>query len=159
MSHYIGKMISSCSVSLLWLLFFQLSDFAGFRKSTKTSSSERERACFFLYVYTNSIFIPCLTCMPYRHNQPLRDSILSYRTQQDLCWKRRNIRVGFCNNELPAVPQPRPISACVCFRYCSSGNYRRWYGGLLHSAAYVSTGARFLPRPPTQRQWVHTVVL
>lgn len=31
---------------------------------------EREKAWICPHMYTNSVFIPCLTRMPYQHNQP-----------------------------------------------------------------------------------------
>lgn len=75
--------------------------------------------------------------------------------QQDLRFQATQHPCRFsATMKAAAVPQPGPLffSACVCFRYCSSGNYRRWYCGLLHSAADVSPGTRLLPLPPTQRQ-------
>lgn len=149
--HYTEKMASPRSVKLL---LFQLSDFAGFRKSPKTSLKAREagRARIFPSHVHLKHFIPCLPRRALSTAAALRDSALSSNTR-GFVLKRRRGRAGFPDNEAAAVPQPRhPLSACVCFRYCSGGNYRRWYGGLLHSAAYVPAGARLLPVPPTQRQ-------
>lgn len=118
---------------------------------------DRAQICPHMCTWSISL-IPCLTRMPYQQNQPseiLREASVQ---RNRICALRTQYSSRFPQQWGSGCPSTlNPFSARICFRYCPGGNYRRWYGGLLHSAANVSTGTRLLSLPPTQRQWVHAV--
>lgn len=117
----------------------------------------RAQICPHMCTWSISL-IPCLTCMPYQQNQPSEILCEASVQRNRICALRTQYSSRFRQQWGSGCPSTlNPFSARICFRYCPSGNYRRWYGGLLHSAANVSTGTRLLSLPPTQRQWVHAV--
>ena len=125
------------------------------REKEREKERERELGCVLTCTLTLFLSLVWLACL-INITSPQRSSTKLLLDTTGFILKRQQVSVTM-RQQLSL--NPTPFSACVCFRYCSSGNYCRWYGGLLHSAAYVSAGARLLPLPPTQRQWVHKVVL
>lgn len=116
-SRCMENMSPPCSASLIWLLFFQLSDFPSSGKSTQASCWMETELGFVLTCLLEAFsfiffLIPCLTCTPYQHNQPLEIQCEATVQCNRICALRTQYTSNH-NEAAAAVPQLWDLSLFI----------------------------------------------